>query len=256
MEIIPIKTPIIKPSSNLAKTILDAMHDQGLELQDGDIIAIASKAVSTATNRIVNLKEIKPSKEALKLAGKYYLEPEFVELVLMESEKIYGGVEKAILTMKNGILTVNAGIDHKNVPEGYASLWPKNPQLEADKLRRQIEGKTGRKIGILIVDSEVSPLRLGTRGFALAISGFKPIKDYRGKRDIYGKRIVITLHSLADDLAAAAHAVMGESAEQVPVVLIRKAPIILGENAKSDEMKISRENCVYLSTLDLKSLCL
>ena len=256
MEIIPIKTPTIKPSSNLAEIILDAMHNQGLELQDGDIIAIASKAVSTATNRIVNLKEIKPSKKALEIAGKYSLEPEFVELILMESEKIYGGVEKAILTMKNGILTVNAGIDHKNVPEGYASLWPKNPQLEADKLRRQIEGKIGRKIGILIVDSEVSPLRLGTRGFALAISGFKPIKDYRGKRDIYGKRIIITLHSLADDLAAAAHAVMGESAEQVPVVLIRKAPIILGENAKSDEMKISRENCVYLSTLDFKSLCL
>ena len=90
----------------------------------------------------------------------------------------------------------------------------------------------------------------------MAVSGFKPIKDYRGKRDIYGKRIIITLHSLADDLAAAAHAVMGESAEQVPVVLIRKAPIILDENAKSDEMKISWKNCVYLSTLDFKSLCL
>ena len=251
MEIIPIKTPIIKPNSNLAKTILDAMHDQGLELQDGDIISVASKAVSTATNRIVNLKEIKPSKKALEIARKYYLEPEFVELILMESEKIYGGVEKAILTMKNKILTVNAGIDHKNVPEGCASLWPENPQLEADKLRRQIEAKTGRKIGILIVDSEVSPLRLGTRGFALAISGFKPIKDYREKRDIYGKRMIITLHSLADDLAAAAHAVMGESAEQVPVVLIRKAPIILDENAKSDEMIIESEKCVYACSFKL-----
>ena len=79
MEIIPIKTPIIKPSSNLAETILDAMHDQGLELQDGDIIAVASKAVSTATSRLVNLKEIKPSKKALEIAGKYSLEPEFTE---------------------------------------------------------------------------------------------------------------------------------------------------------------------------------
>jgi len=251
MEIFPIRTPIIRPGENLAEIILEAIHSKGLRLQDSDIIAVASKVVSIATNRIANLRKIEPSKRALKLAGRYSLEPEFVELILRESEKIYGGVEKAILTIKNGILTVNAGIDHKNAPEGFAALWPLNPQVEADKLRRQIEAKTGRKIGILIVDSEVSPLRLGTRGFALAISGFKPIRDYRGERDIYGRKILITLHSIADDLASAAHAVMGESAEQIPAVLIRNAPIILDENAKSKEMRIESGKCVYAGSFKL-----
>lgn len=251
MKIFPIKTSIIRPGQNLAEVILEAMHSQGLELQDSDIIAVASKAVSTVTNRIINLKEIKPSRKALELARKYSLEPEFVELIMRESEKIYGGVERAILTMKNGILTVNAGIDHKNVPEGYASLWPSDPPLEADKLRRQIEAKTRRKVGVLIVDSEVSPLRLGTRGFALAISGFKPVRDYRGERDIYGKRITITLHLIADDLASAAHAVMGESAEYVPAVLIRDAPILLDENAKSEDMGIESKKCVYANSFRL-----
>jgi len=251
MRIFPIKTSIIRPGQNLAEIILEAIHGQGLELQDGDIIAVASKAVSTATNRIINLKEIKPSRKALELASKYSLEPEFVELIMRESEKIYGGVERAILTMKNGILTVNAGIDHKNVPDGCASLWPLNPQLEADKLRRQIEVKTRRKVGVLIVDSEVSPLRLGTRGFALAISGFKPVRDYRGEIDIYGRKIAITLHSMADDLASAAHAVMGESAEQIPAALIRDAPILLDENAKSEDLRIESKKCVYASSFRL-----
>ena len=251
MKIFPIKTSIIRPGQNLAEIILEAIHGQGLELQDGDIIAVASKAVSTATNRIINLKEIKPSRKALELASKYSLEPEFVELIMRESEKIYGGVERAILTKKNGILTVNAGIDHKNVPDNCASLWPLNPQLEADTLRQQIEVKTGRKVGVLIVDSEVSPLRLGTRGFALAISGFKPVRDYRGEIDIYGRRIAVTLHSMADDLASAAHAVMGESAEQIPAVLIRDAPIFLDENAKSEDLRIESKKCVYASSFRL-----
>ena len=93
MKIFPIKTSIIRPGQNLAEIILEAIHGQGLELQDGDIIAVASKAVSTATNRIINLKEIKPSRKALELASKYSLEPEFVELIMRESEKIYGGLK-------------------------------------------------------------------------------------------------------------------------------------------------------------------
>ncbi|RLI21727.1 coenzyme F420-0:L-glutamate ligase [Candidatus Bathyarchaeota archaeon] len=251
MQIFPIKTQVVKPGQSLAEIILNALRNQGVQLQDGDILAVASKVVSTATNQIVYLKEVKPSEEAKKLAEKYFLEPEFTELILKESEKIYGGVKKAILTLKNGILTVNAGIDRKNAPNGYVMLWPLNPQLEADKLRSQIEKVTKKKIGVIIVDSEISPLRLGTRGFALAISGFKPIKDYRGEKDIYGKEIVITLHSIADDLASAAHFLMGESSEQTPVVLIRDAPITLDENAKSEDLKISKENCVYCSSFKL-----
>jgi len=192
LEVLPIRTGIIKAGDNLAKVILDSISKQGLEIRDGDIIAISSKAVSTSTKRIIDLKKVKPSKKAFELAEKYSLKPEFTELILKESEKIYGGVKKAILTLKNGFLTVNAGVDHKNVPKGYASLWPKNPQLEADKLRKKIEMAASKKIGVLIIDSQIAPLRLGTRGIALAVSGFRPVVDYRGQKDLYGKEILIT----------------------------------------------------------------
>ena len=89
MKIFPIKTSIIRPGQNLAEIILEAIHGQGLELQDGDIIAVASKAVSTATNRIVNLKEIKPSRKALELASKYSLEPELSLIHISEPTRPY-----------------------------------------------------------------------------------------------------------------------------------------------------------------------
>ena len=251
MEVLPVKTRLIKAGENFARIILDSIKEQGLEIKNGDIIAVSSKAISISAQRLVELKRVKPSKKALELAEKYCLEPEFVELIIKESEKIYGGVERAILTLKNGILSVNAGVDHKNAPEGYASLWPLNPQLEADRLRREIEMATNRKIGVLIVDSQIAPLRLGTRGMALAVSGFRPVADYRRKKDLYGKEILITYHSIADDLASAAHAVMGESSELIPVAIIRNAPIILDENAKSEEMKISCEKCVYSKAFKL-----
>lgn len=63
--------------------------------------------------------------------------------------------------MKNDILTINAGTDHKNASEDYVALWPSNPQFEVDKLRKQMKTKTKRRIGVLIVDSEVSPLGTG-----------------------------------------------------------------------------------------------
>ncbi|HEX69500.1 MAG TPA: hypothetical protein ENG10_04310, partial [Candidatus Bathyarchaeota archaeon] len=78
-----------------------------------------------------------------------------------------------------------------------------------------------------------------------------PVIDYRGRKDLYGKEILVTQHSIADDIASAAHALMGESSELTPVVIIRNAPITLDENAKSEEMKISRERCVYASSFKL-----
>jgi len=251
MQIFPIKTPLIKPEDNLVDLIIKSMFKQGYTLKDGDLIAVSSKVVSITSGRVVNLKNILPSEKATELAQKYSLEPEFVELILIEAEKIYGGVKKAILTLKDGMLNVNAGIDHKNAPKNHAILPPQNPELEAEKIRREIYERTGKNVGVIIVDSQVSPLKMGTRGIALAIAGFKPLTDYRGKKDLYGKEIHITLHSLADDLASAAHLLMGESDEKVPIVLIRNAPITLTSQNESEKLKISTKECVYANAFQI-----
>jgi coenzyme F420-0:L-glutamate ligase len=250
MRLYAVKIRLVKTGDNLAEVILEALKEQNLQLEDGDILALASKIVAYAEQRLIKLSEVKPSEKARKLAREFSLQPEFAELIIREADEIYGGVEKAVLTLKNGFLTANAGIDNKNTPPGFAVLWPNDARRWAKYFKEEIERRTGTKIAILIVDSGLIPLKIGTIGLALGVAGFKPIKDRRGEKDIYGKSVIITRHAIADDLASAAHLLMGEVAEQTPVVLIKEAPIDFDNDAVygGTEMMIPFKECIFMGT--------
>lgn len=248
MQVLSVKVDLAQEGEDLANFVANAIFHNGLQVEDGDIIVLASKIVSTAEGRIIELAKVKPSTKAKRLAKQFQLDPSFAELILKESDKIYGGVSKALLTLKNNILIANAGIDRKNAPRGSAILWPRDPRDAARKLRRALQARFGRRLGMMIIDSRLAPLRYGTMGVTLAASGFQPVRDYRGKIDLYGKKIMITLHSLADDLASAAHLVMGEGAEQAPICLIKGAPIELTDE-DVDELVIPEEECMYMRAL-------
>jgi len=245
LEVIPIKSPVISKGDDIVTILLSRC-----KVEDGDIVAIADKAIAAAQGRFVRYEDIKPSEKAIELAKESGLEPGFVELVLRNADKVFGTAYRTILTLKDGILVANAGIDHKNAPKGHAALWPDDPNKEAERIRVEIEKRTGKKVGVIIVDSRLSPLRMGTTGFALGISGFRGIRDFRGKRDIYGKKILMTVMNLADALATTAHIFMGEGDDLVPFVLIRGAPVELG-HFNPDELKIEPERCAYFRPLYL-----
>ena len=245
MQLFGIRTRLIKSGDNLVEVTLEALSEEKLAIEDNDVLVIASKAVATMQGRLRKLSSMKTSEKARRLAREYELEPSFVEIVLQESEKIYGGVPKALLALKNNILTANAGVDRKNTPNGYAALWPKSPHIIAEKIRKEILEKTGKHIGVLIIDSRVTPLRMGTTGLALGVAGFEPVKDCRTEKDLYGNSISITKHALADDLASSAHSIMGESNEQTPVVLIRNAPVKLADKVNPSSVVISPEQCLF-----------
>lgn len=249
MQLFEIRTKLIEPGEGLVSVILDAIHTQRLTIKDGDVLVIASKVIAVVQGRIVRLSSMKPSEKAKKLAEKYDMEPSYVEVVLQEAQKVYGGVSKALLTLKNNVLTPNAGADHKNAPKGCVVLLPENPHEVAEAIRREILKRTGKKLGVLIVDSRVTPLRMGTTGVAIGIAGLEPIRDCRGLRDLYGKPLLITRHALADDLASAAHLVMGEVDERVPAVLARGAPVNLSEKVDPDSAVISTEECLFMSLI-------
>lgn len=254
MRLYGVKTEQVKTGDNLVEATLNALKKQNLKLENNDILAFTSKIAARAEGRLVKLAEVKPSEKANQLAREFSLQPEFAELVLREADKIYGGVEKAVLTLKNGILTTNAGIDNKNAPPGFAVLWPLNPRELARKIREDVKSKTDKQVGVLILDSSLVPLRIGTSGLALAVAGFKPIRDTRGQSDLYGKPLIITRHAVADDLASAAHLLMGEAAEKTPIVLIKDAPVNLDDGAYgSEEMMMPFKECIFMGTLFKRS---
>ncbi len=247
MHLFGIRTRLIKTKDDLVGIVLAALSKQKLTIEDGDVVVFASKVVSVTQGRLARLDTIKPSGEAKKLAEKYKLEPSFTEVVLEEAEKIYGGVSGALLTLKNGVLIPNAGVDHKNAPRGHVVLWPENPHESAEKIKAEIFERTGTNVGVLIVDSRVTPLRMGTTGVAIGIAGFNPIRDCRAEKDLYGNKLLITRHALADDLASAAHLVMGETNGLVPAILAKGVPFSLTEKTDPNLMLISERNCLFMN---------
>jgi len=252
MQLFPVKTPIIQTNDNLVEILISSIKEQKLELKDGDILVVSSKVVALTEGRIVNYKTVKPSERAESLAKQYDLEPGFVQLVLQEADKIFGGVKHAILTMKNNMFIANAGVDHSNAPEDHAILWPNNPSLSADNIRREFKKRLNVNIGVVISDSHCSPLRTGTTGFALATSGFDAVIDERGKPDLFGKKMRITQRAVADGLASAAVLVMGETDEKIPAVLIRDAKVELTNQPSKSSTCFPPTECLFSSVYNEK----
>lgn len=248
MEVYGIKTPVIKPGDDMVSMAIDGSRRQSLKIKNRDILVFSAKVVGTSEGRLVDIRKIKPSKEALEISEKYRLDPGFAEVILRESDSILGGVDYALSTIKRGVLIANGGVDQSNAPMGFVALWPEDPQKAAEGLRARFR-KLGLDVGILIVDSRTLPLRMGNSAVAIGIAGFNPIDDLRGKADLFGRPMRIKRLAVADDLACAAQIVMGETSESTPIALIRDAPVTYGEGYNMDAAFIPQEECLIMHLL-------
>ncbi|MGA2627098.1 MAG: coenzyme F420-0:L-glutamate ligase [Candidatus Bathyarchaeia archaeon] len=249
LTLIPIHFPVVRVGQELSSVVAASLANEGVTLERGDVVAVASKVVSTCEGRIVTLRSVLVSPRAKRLARKWKIDTYLTSIVLREADEIFGGVPGFLLTVKNGILTPNAGVDLKNSPPGMATLWPGDPDRSARNLRANLERRYTTRVGVEIVDSHVTPLRLGTVGLAIGVSGFLPVLDSRKRSDLFGRTIKVTQTNVADDLAAAAQLLMGEAAERIGAVLIRGAPVTLNNSGYSKLAKMNRDKCLIASSL-------
>lgn len=248
MLVHPIKTRIITPEDNILDVVLESLDETGFEIHDNDILTLAETPLGTTEGRVVKLSDVKVSEEAENLAEKYVLLPEVAQLIIEEADEVLGGIPHVVLTIKNNTLMANAGIDKSNVPPGYASLLPLDSRASAERLRAEVKKRTGKTIGVMIIDSRTQPLRLGNIGMALGVAGFRPVADDRGRKDLFGNELRITRRAVADNLASACTAVFGESNESIPAALIRGAPAeFVDKSFDSSEMWISPTECMYMA---------
>ncbi len=243
----PIRSSLVRPGDSIPNLLSKGLAKSRVRLKTRDIVAVSSKIVGITEDRILYLESVKPGSKAKSLARKYSLTAAFAQAVLDEADTVVGGVKGALLTVKNGDAVANAGIDRKNAPEGAVVLWPRNADLSAKNIRRSILRKSGKNVGVVIVDSRVSPLRLGTTGFAIGCAGFEPIEDIRGTLDLFGRRIEITVRAIADGIAAAAQLVMGEAADRIPFAIVRDAPATVGSGQSIRSAKLAWNQCLYMS---------
>jgi coenzyme F420-0:L-glutamate ligase len=237
MEILPLKSERLPSGSDLVSAVVRALGQEDLRPESGDILVIASKVLAYSQGRLTSVE----SDEA------------FRELVKSEADRVLDEGDM-ILTMKNKVLIPNAGIDRSNVPEGQAVLWPDEPFKSAEKIRKALMERFGLdRLGIVISDSHCQPLRMGTSGIAIGWAGFEGVRDERGSKDLFGRKMVYTKVAAADDLASAANLEMGETDAGVPFVLIRGAKVIYTEQpAGPDDSFISPEECLYRSLYRFK----
>ena len=242
ISIIPVKTQLIKEGKDPIKIILDSLP---VHLIEGDILVVSTKPLILSYGETTALDDITPNRKAVEIASRYDMDPRVVEIVLRYSDGFYGGVSNFILGKINDVFLPNAGVDNKNVGKNRIALPPLRIRDVAEKLYRLVLDRYNVKIGVIITDSTVYPLRRGTRAVALYTYGFRPIKDYRGKKDLFGRKIRFTQLALADEIASAAHIVMGEGTETVPAAIVRGVEVELIDGEENYLMKISMDKCIY-----------
>jgi coenzyme F420-0:L-glutamate ligase len=223
----------------------------GRILKDGDVLVLSSKFVAVSEGRVVKLGGVRVAEKARILAAEHGMDPRLCELVVRESDEVLGGIPGFLLTVKDGLLTPNAGIDKSNVKHGAVVLYPRRPQESARMLREALQYLPGVSVGIVVCDSRLSPTRRGTTGVAIAASGIEAILDMRGRRDLFGNVLRVTSQGVADDLSSAAEILMGESDEGTPMVLVRGVKKALLKKTEYPPLRfaIPPEEDVYLRSL-------
>jgi coenzyme F420-0:L-glutamate ligase/coenzyme F420-1:gamma-L-glutamate ligase len=221
----------IRQGDDLADIVVNALQGNDILLQDDDILVIAQKIISKAEGRTVNLATVTPSERALDLAQKTEKDARVIELIIQESNEVLRTrVGAIIVEHRLGFVCANAGIDHSNVAgagdavEEWVLLLPAEPDRSAEKMRDAVQLKTGKRVGVLIIDSHGRAWRNGTVGTAIGIAGMPGLQDLRGRPDLFGYTLQVTQVGVADELAAAASLVMGQAAEGTPVVHVRGFP--------------------------------
>jgi coenzyme F420-0:L-glutamate ligase/coenzyme F420-1:gamma-L-glutamate ligase len=150
-------------------------------------------------------------------------------LILSESKSILR-VREGLIVVEHrlGFVCANAGIDRSNVEQepGKESvvLLPEDPDASAARIQAEILTASGRRIGVLVLDSHGRAWRMGTVGSAIGFANLPGLLDLRGRPDLFGYRLESTMVAVADELAGAASLVMGQAAEGYPFVHIRGFP--------------------------------
>ena len=165
---------------------------------------------------------------ALALGLEVDKDPRKVQAILDESNEVVRKRQGVLIVEHRlGFVQANAGIDQSNiaheddVDDSLCLLLPVDPDASAERIRVAIKQFLGVDVGVIINDSLGRAWRNGSLGLAIGVAGFTALEDYVGKTDIYGRELKVTLVAAADEMAAGASLVMGQTSEKAPAVLVR-----------------------------------
>ena len=239
--------PLIKKGDNLGKLIFEAAKKQNTPIQEKDIIVVTHVVVSKAEGNVIDLDKVKPSEKAKEIAQKTNKDPALVEVILQETKDIVRICQNSIITETvSGIICANAGVDRSNVSgDRNVVPLPKNPNGSAENIRKEIKRLTDADVAVIISDTHGRPFRLGEINVAVGVAGFKPIRDRRGEKDLFGYVLKIKQTAIADELSSAAELVIGQANEGIPAAIIRGYNYQKDENASATSLTRAKERDLF-----------
>ena len=181
------RTRFWRPSTDYVSEIIRITSPH---LEDGDIIAVSEKAVSTASGNIFDEARVIPGRVARFLAGpwtrKMWAGPLGTMIGLKRQTLLNlrsypveeGAAHKQTALWHVGLLQSlrhysEGGIDASNLPYTYVSLPLSKPIAVADKIREKVFQRTGKKVTVMIMDGDtthswrnlhLAPRRVSTPG--------------------------------------------------------------------------------------------
>ena len=193
--------PLIQPGDDLSQIIINSIINESVEVDDGDVFAIAQKVVSKSENRYLDISNISPSQEALDLSKELSKEPNFIQAILNESKKVVRyrmGV--LIVEHKLGFIHANAGIDRSNIDQenDIVLLLPEDPDESAKKLSKSLSQHFKKNISVIVTDTMGRPFRNGIVGFTIGSHNLECLIDERGNKYLYGNILKFTQIAIAD----------------------------------------------------------
>lgn len=229
MNVRPIKTRVFRERENLVSFIRTYVK----KLPERSVLVVTSKIVALSEGRTAEHKNLLTKQELIKRESDFAFPTKWVWL-----------------TLKDGFVVASAGIDESN-GDGKLILLPKDSYRAAAKLRLALmKLYKVKELAVIIPDSRTVPLRAGAVGMAIGYAGMKGLRDYRGKKDIFGRDFRFERVGVADCLASAAMVAMGDGAEQQPLALITNAPVEFSARVDKTELRIPVADDIYLPFLN------
>jgi coenzyme F420-0:L-glutamate ligase/coenzyme F420-1:gamma-L-glutamate ligase len=242
LQIIPIHiSKNVESRDDLVSLLLETRGGRGLK--EGDILVFTQKIISKQEGRKINLSRIKPTLLAMGIASAYGKDPHIVQLILDETKRIIRMKNGIIISeTRQGLVCANAGIDESNVENGFATLLPKNADMSAQKLRREIKIKTEKNVAVIISDTFGRPFREGQTDIAIGVAGISSIADYAGKHDDFNRTLRVTAIAIVDEICSASELVRGKTLH-TPIAIVR--------NYDFDEKNDTIKKLIRAKSLDL-----
>ncbi len=231
--------PLIGKGDNIASIICEREC-----IEDNDIVVIASTIVSKSEGRMFRIEDIIAGDRACSIADEHGLEPSFVQAVLDRSREVLVNHPIFLVETLNGHVCIKAGIDESNVDRGYLVDLPDDPDNSARKIGVEIERITGKKISVILTDTNGRAFKTGQTGIAIGVYNIHPIKNWKGQKDLFGNILEITEEAVADEIAGTANLLMGEGDGGCPVVVIRGLELRSSGGSVKEMYRSDREDII------------